>query len=315
MPYSAAMNMPTNRPNDLYREPSLFTLLVRRWRLASGIIVSCTLVSVVMALLTTPIYRATVILLPTQNRSSMSELEGTIGGLGSIGSLVGLSGGQSQQTVEAVALLESRALGEAFIKDHNLLPRLFASRWDAKRATWRISWRHALPPTLFDGYSKFNRKVRHVSQDKETGLVTLEVDWTDPSKAAQWANEMVKRVNDAMRKRALDEANASIELLSKELQQAPAGELRDAIARTIDSYVKSRVFAKVRPDYAFRIVDAAVPPGPNDFIRPNRFLYVVSGLCIGLMVAALACLASERFPGRQSIGQSAPPLMGREQSQ
>jgi len=304
---SHVMNELADRLNDLDREPSLPILMMRHWMLASVIIVSCTLVSTVMAFLTAPIYRASVTLLPAQNRTSMGELEASLGGLGSIGSLVGLGAGQSQDTVEAVALLESRGLAEAFIQDHHLLPRLFANRWDATRATWRATWWSTTPPSLYDGYREFDRMVRHVSQDRQTGLVTLEVDWTDPTEAAQWANEMVGRVNDVMRKRALEQANASIELLTNELKQASTVELRESIARTIDTYVKSRVFARTTPDYAFRIVDPPAPPGPNDYIRPNRFLYVVSGLCIGLLLAALACLVSERLTRERSLSQSAPP--------
>lgn len=297
------------RLHDVSQELSLVTAMAHHWILAFAITVSITATSVALGILATPIYRAKVVLLPTQTRTSMTELGATLGSLGSIGALVGLGGIRSQDTVEAVALLKSRAFAEAFIQDHHLLPRLFPNRWDAKRAAWRTSWRHPSPPSLYDGYRVFDRKVRHVSQNKETELVTLEVDWTNPNQAAQWANEMVERVNDAMRKRALAEANESIALLSNQLDQTRSVELREAIARTIDTYVKSRVLAKVRPDYAFTIIDPAAPTGTDDYIEPNRPLYALSGLCIGLMLAALTCFCYEwitLWAGIRTISAASP---------
>jgi len=63
------------------------------------------------------------------------------GGLSSLLSSLPVSlpvpvGGQSGLTVEAV--LESRTLKERVIKDLNLLPKLFPSKWDSTNHRWKL---------------------------------------------------------------------------------------------------------------------------------------------------------------------------------
>ena len=57
-------------------------------------------------------------------------------------------------------------------------------------------------------------------QDKKTGLLTLSVIWTDADTSAEWANLLVKRVNDRLRGQALAEAGRNIEYLQREMDYA-----------------------------------------------------------------------------------------------
>jgi uncharacterized protein involved in exopolysaccharide biosynthesis len=268
-------------------------VLLSQWLLVGTIVLVFAAASAAAAYLTTPVYRATVVVLPAESKSSMTNLEAAIGGMGGLGSLIGIGAGETKDTVEAVALLQSRDFAEAFIRDHGLVQRLFADRWDAKRSTWRASIWSRSEPTLYDAYRIFDRRIRHVSEDKKTGLITLQVDWTNPDEGAHWANEMIHRINEVMRQRVLSEADASIDLLTEDLKVAPTIELKDSIARTIETYVKSRALAKVRLDYAFRVIDSGKPAGPRDFIRPQRALYLSSGVVIGLVFAYFAVLARQ----------------------
>jgi uncharacterized protein involved in exopolysaccharide biosynthesis len=260
-------------------------LMLSHRLLVGTIVLFFTAAAAVAAYLTTPVYRATVVVLPAESKNSMGSLEAALGGMGGLGSLVGLGPGYTKDTVEAVALLQSRDFAEAFIRDHDLMRRLFANRW---ASTWSRS-----EPTLYDAYRLFDRKIRHISEDRKTGLVTLQVDWTNADEGARWANEMIHLINALMRQRALSEADASIDLLTSEMAAAPTVELREAIARAIETSVKARTLAKVRLDYAFRVVDSGKPAGPRDFIRPQRALYVSSGFIVGLVFAFLVVYARQ----------------------
>jgi LPS O-antigen subunit length determinant protein (WzzB/FepE family) len=256
-------------------------LMLSHRLLVGTIVLLFTAAAATAAYLTTPVYRATVVVFPAESRTSMVSLESALGGIGGLGSLVGIGAGETKDTVEAVALLQSRDFAEAFIRDHDLMRRLFANRG------WRASMWSRSEPTLYDAYRIFDRKIRHISEDRKTGLVTLQVDWTNADEGARWANEMIQLINALMRQRALSEADASIDLLTSELKAAPTVELRDAIARAIETSVKTRTLAKVRLDYAFRVIDSGKPAGPRDFIRPQRALYLSSGFIVGLVFAFL----------------------------
>ncbi len=267
----------------------ILRLLWARRVLVIGVVSVFTVAGAASAFLTKPVYRATVLLSPADSEGlDRSSMLGEVGGLAS---LVGVNLGSNDGTAEAVALLRSRQFTEAFIDELGLLPRIFEDRWDAKTGAWRKGWSNAAAPTLYAGYVSFDRRIRSVVEDTRTGLVVLQIDWTDPAEGATWANELVARLNDTMRLRAIAEANASIELLTKELQSANVLELRQAISRTIETHVKNRALANVRSEYAFRVLDPAKATDRGAFIRPRRMLYLVTGPVVGLLFAIVFVLA------------------------
>jgi len=266
-------------------------LRARRW-LVLSVVVIVTAVAAAAALLMKPVYRSTATLIAADNSGAGSAgLSSMLGDLGSLASLAGVNIGSDQSKVEAEALLQSRQFTESFIDDNKLLPELFANRWDVQRKSWILNWRHPQPPTLYDGFQLFDDKIRAVTEDKKTGIVTLSIDWTDREEGARWANELVHRLNEAMRQRAIREAEASIDLLTTQLKAASQVELQQSISRGIETYIKQRTLASVQPEYAFRVIDPAKAPDADDFIQPRRALYMVGGPIVGLMFALIAVLA------------------------
>jgi uncharacterized protein involved in exopolysaccharide biosynthesis len=143
-----------------------------------------------------------------------------------------------------------------------------------------------------DAFRLFDR-IRSVRQDLETGLVTLRVDWRDPEVAAQWANEIVARANELLRTRAIEEAEQSLEYLNTALHQADNVELRSAISTLMQNQMQSRTFASVRTDFAFRVVDPAVPSDLNKRVSPRRTLMVLGGLIAGFLIGVMLAAFKE----------------------
>jgi uncharacterized protein involved in exopolysaccharide biosynthesis len=280
-------------------EPAFIWELAQKYRLlVATVVITFTVLAAAAAFLTTPVYRATVVLLPAETGGSMAGVGAMLGELGGLASIAGIGAAGNQNTVEAVALLKSRDFTESFITELSLLPLLYSDQWDASTSKWRQGWRLS-EPTLYDAYQYFSREVRRVSEDKKTGLVTLEIDWTDAAQGAAWANDMVRRINEDMRQRAIAESDASIKLLTDALKSASTLELQEAIARTIETHVKARALANVRTDYAFRVIDPGKPADPDDFIRPQRALYLVSGPIIGVMFSLFFVLSLDFIKRQQ----------------
>jgi uncharacterized protein involved in exopolysaccharide biosynthesis len=255
----------------------------RRWWIVASVLV-CGAIGAAIALLSTPIFRATVVMVPA-NTEGRDGLEGALGQIGGLASLAGLSlGSQGNDKEEALAVLRSREFTERFIHDRNLMPILFATRWDAKEQRWRPG---AKPPTPAQGYKYFHGQVRSIVQDKKTGLVTVHVDWKDGALAAQWANELVARLNTEMRTRAIAHADASVGYLERELENTNVVTTREAINRLIESQIKSRMLANVTQEYAFRVVDPALAPDADDPLWPNKPLLLAAGLLLGGVLGML----------------------------
>src|SRR6185436_1603620 len=152
------------------------------------------------------------------------------------------------------------------------------------------------------GFKYFDRKVRSVSSDKKTGLITLQVDWRDRDQAAEWANDLVRRLNAEMRSRAISKADAAVGYLEKESNTTSTVVTREAIGRLIEAQVKQRMLANVTLEYSFRVVDRALPADKDDPERPKKVVLIVAGVIIGLVLGVLAALIagwqeSRRLPG------------------
>jgi uncharacterized protein involved in exopolysaccharide biosynthesis len=242
-----------------------------------------------MAFLTMPLYRATVVVLPVAtNKGSLNPASARIGNLAArLG--VGL-GSTDARAQESLAVLRSRGFTEAFIREEQLMPELFYRLWDASNRTWkggRNGW-----PTLFQAFRYFDREIRSISRDRDTGLVTIQVEWRDRQLAARWANDLVSRVNAELRARAIADADASIGFLERELAATSAVEARQALNRLMEAQINQRMIAHTTPEFAFRVVDRALPPDPSD-IKPQRLLLLALGPATGLLFGVALVLIAD----------------------
>jgi uncharacterized protein involved in exopolysaccharide biosynthesis len=269
-------------------------LWARRLWIAGGALLTA-LLAAGAGFLMTPIYRASTVLVPAD--SDRSSLGGALGSaLGSLGGLASLAdigiAATGAATEEALAVLRSRQFADEFIADKQLMPIIYASKWDTKAGKWKVPLGDR--PTVAKAFEYFDRNVRSVSQDKKTGLVTLQIDWKDPLLAAAWANELVQRLNVEMKRRALSQADASIGYLEKELASTNVLETRNAINRIIEAQINRRMVANVSEQFAFRVIDRAVPSDLDDMVRPKKTVMILSGGCLGLLMSCVLVLLSRR---------------------
>jgi uncharacterized protein involved in exopolysaccharide biosynthesis len=292
---TAADNVETEGRTDL----GLITARLwkwRRWIIGSVGFSAAAFAGV--AFLMTPTYRAAVLLAPASTARGTGAVAFGTSPLSALMAGTGIGiGPRDVETEEALAVLRSRQLTERFIADRNLMPKLFSSKWDVAKGNWRVDEQHQ--PTPAKAFKYFDEKIRSVVRDKRTGLVTLQIDWTDRYEAAGWANELVRLLNQEMRTRAVEQSEASMRFLEKELQTASTVEERDAIGRLLETQVKQRMIANVTEDYSFRVVDKAMPADADDPIRPKKLLLLAVGPFVGLVLSVFGIFVSDRlFPQR-----------------
>ncbi len=286
------------RTADIEEEIDLRLVGVRLWSRRRWILVSVLLFSAgfaAAAFLMIPTYRATTVLAPAYAGSgSMGSMSPAIGQLGAWASLAGINlGSADAQAEESLAVLRSREFTEAFIRDEGLMPELFRKRWDQNTQQWKgkpPGW-----PTLAQASKYFNKHVRTVSRDKLTGLITLQIEWRDPVTATTWVNTLVKRLNAEMRSRAIASTNASVGYLERELAKTSEVETRQAINRLMEGQINRRMLANVTEEFAFRVVDRALPPDRKDTATPSKALLLAVGPVLGLMFGAIAALVASAF--------------------
>jgi uncharacterized protein involved in exopolysaccharide biosynthesis len=232
----------------------------------------CAAIALVVALNTTVIFRAETVITMVRNGTLGGPSGGALGGLSNIASLAGvnLDAGSSADR-EAKAVLQSRSLVEEFIRQNNLLNVLMPDT--------------GKPKSIWVAVKNFKDGILTIREDRRTGLVTLDVDWEDAKVAANWANGFVALANERLRARAIDEATRNIAFLNAQIPQTSVVEVQRSLYNLIESETKTLMVANVRKEYAFTVIDPAVPPERK--YRPRRSLYVLFGLCVGFAIGVL----------------------------
>lgn len=230
----------------------------------------------------TPVYEAEVVVTEVHegNMGGAGSLVSQLGGLASAAGVNLPLGGSANH--DAQALLKSRHLIEEFIQRNNLLSVL--------------SQGSKQPLTLWKGVQRLGRTVLTIKEDPRQGETTIIVDWTDPATAARWANGVVALANELVRTRAFNEATRNISYLKEQIAKTDNVELQRVMYNLIQSETKTLMLANAREEYAFTIIDRAVPP--EERARPKRTLIVAFGLLGGFLAGAVVVFARERLRPR-----------------
>lgn len=234
-------------------------------------------------LLPTTYSSAVVVISTTSDRSNLSSALSS--SLGSLASIAGLGTAAGDPAVEeALGVLTSREFLERFMAARGLVAKLDLRKSLSGRA-----------PTPARGVKKFTDDILDVSRDKKTGLITITISWRDRVEAANWANDLVARLNVEMAARSTRAANDSVVYLEKEYVKTNVVETKEAIGRLLEAQIKQAMLAGVSREYAFRVVQRALPPDSDDIASPNRVLLLIAGPFIGALTAVIILVLRESW--------------------
>lgn len=274
------------------------TLIKSKW-LVIGTALICFLLATAMAFVMKPKYEAEVLFMPAEQDGGgrMISLAGQFGGLAELAGVnLGGSGGNKEANI---AFLQSGGFIERFISEKKLMPVFYKDIWDEKANKWKVDDPEKIP-TLW-GASQFFKTIITVSPDKKTGLITLKVLWKDREQAVDWANDLVRRANESLRLKAIEETDKSLSYLEQELRKTSVVEVQQAIYRVMETQVKTRMMANVQEQFAFKIIDPAALMGEKDYVKPKRLLMMVFGLFGGGMLGILLVFARKALSNRRVI--------------
>ena len=283
----------------------LFMVLWSGKWLISAITGVAAVASVAIALMLPNIYAANALLAPAeQSGGGMSALMQQYGGLASLAG-VSLPGGEDGSRAQlGMQLMKSRAFIGDFVDRRDILPELMAVKswdagsgdvvfdpesYDADSKTWL---REVEPPKLAEPSAQEAHKafsaILGVSQDKQTGYVTVSIEHQSPIVAAQWVNWLVEDVNSAVKAQDVAEAEKSIEYLREQVTNTSLADLQAVFFDLIQSQTETVMLAEVRQEYVFKTIDPAV--APEEKSKPSRALICVLGTLLGGMLGVVIVL-------------------------
>ena len=248
------------------------------------------IVGIVYALMQTEIFRAEVTLAPAQEERGGGGLSALAGQFGGLASLAGVNLGGAGSVETALAVLNSRQFLIPFLTQGDRLEAIFPDQWDEEAQAWTVTNEHRGPdgkPTELEAYRRFTQEYLKISNDAKTGIVELAVELPDPQLAAEWANELARRLNSYLRQQASAEAEKNLEFLNQQLQETQMIEIREALYGLIEQETKTAMLANAKEEFAFRIIDPAIPP--EERARPKRALIVVASGMLGGFLGIFLC--------------------------
>jgi uncharacterized protein involved in exopolysaccharide biosynthesis len=277
----------------------LWAVVLAKRILIAAVSATVFLFALAYAFLSTPVYRAQVVLIEAEAEQPSTSISALAGQFGGLASLAGIRADSNSLKLEALATLRSRAFLEEFIVDLKIMPHLYRDLWDVERQVWLADDPSEIP-TLSKAYEYFRDNVMTVSDVSEQGVITIAIDTEAPEIAAKWANDIILRLNEKLRRRSVAEAQKSIEYLNDELSKTSIVELQLAIYRMIETQINTIMMASVREEYAFRVIDPAQPPDQGNFVRPKRLLALAVGAIGGVLLGLFAAFFMHGFQNQRS---------------
>lgn len=255
----------------------LIRTLLQAWKTIVGITLLCTGLAVAYALLSPEVFKAETLLASAQEEKSGTSSLSQFGGLAA---MAGISIPSGSNTDQVIATLESRKFLTLFINNNILLPVLFEDLWDAEKKVWILESDQD-EPRPNDGYNALVGAIT-IDEDKKSGLIALSVSWKDPEIASEWANDLVKQLNEQLREQAIQDSQKRVGYLEKELAKTTLKDMREVLYSLLESEKQKAMLANVNEDFALEVIDPAVAPEQRE--KPKRKLIVaLGGVCGGFL--------------------------------
>jgi uncharacterized protein involved in exopolysaccharide biosynthesis len=275
--------MTAQQPKELSFLDLIKILVIYKW-LMLAVFISVQVGGVISSYTATPVYSAKVIFDVADGGSSPTGLSSMLSQLG--GGTLAARSRQQSKIAQGIATLESQQFLREFIQDNNLLPILYAGRWDSETSDWKAPASDN-EPRLSDGYRKFGATI-DLDEAPKSQLLMLEIKWTDPDLATEWANNLIFRLNEKLRARAVLEAVETIDFLKKEVEKTRIVELQQAIYFMIQQQINTQTMANIKQEYAFKVISSAIAPELDQYVSPRRVLIFIGALLGGVILSVLS---------------------------
>lgn len=280
-------------------------VFIEQKRIIFGCVFIGVMAATIVALSSSPRYRAEALVAPVEASANNSGIGAIASQFGGLGALAGVSVPVGGRLETSMATLQSRAFLTKFVAAENLKPILFRGLWDSSKQQWLI--RQSLngkvkslfgldkpvgplssdlspgEPSDWKVYKLLTSSVLSISHNRKSGLVTIAVVWDDPVLAANWANLLVKYINEELRLRAISEAEKSIAYLNEQIDETSVSELRGVLFKIVEEQMKSITLARASDEYSFKVIDPAFPPERP--FSPKKKLIMASGFVISVIFA------------------------------
>ena len=252
------------------------------------------------------IYESRALLSPIENTDSISSSLESLSGLASVAGIGLPTPNAENKSQKAKEKLTSFSFFEKNIMPNIFLPELMAvDHWDYKSNSiifdgnlydtnsnlWirKFSYPQKQIPSSQESFEVFLRDHLEISEDDETGFITLAVRHESPYVANNWAELMVKEINNFYREKDKNEAKKSISFLNEQLVKTSLSEIKLALVELLQAEIKKLTLVEARELYVFDYIDPSTIMEKKK--SPNRILIIFFGTVLGFFFGIMYVMA------------------------
>ena len=116
-------------------------------------------------------------------------------------------------------------------------------------------------------------------------MVKIALEHVSPYVAKQWVEWLIQDINATMKQRDVQEALKTTDFLMQQLEQTKIADIRAVLYKLVKEQTKTIMFAKVRDEYVFKTIDAALVT--EEKFKPKRALMVLISVLSGMFLSIL----------------------------
>ena len=287
--------------NNTKEEIDLAGLLKLIWESKTIIIATTTVFSIgaVLYSLSLPdIYESKALLSPVNEDIAANQSMGSVSGLANLAG-ISISNAANSNSLKAI----QKAKTISFFKD-NILPNIFlpdlmaVKSWDAKTNTIYYdtdnfdneSQSFIETPSAQESFKEFE-VIFQLSQDYDTGFVTVSIKHQSPFISQQWTDLIVNQINEFFRINDKIEAEAAMDFLNAQMAQTSYNEIKLVIAQLLKNRMQQLTLIEANDFYIFSYLDP--PMVMEEKIEPNRASISILGAIFGGLLGILFVISRE----------------------
>jgi hypothetical protein len=236
--------------------------------------------------------------------------------MGSYSSLAGLaginlpSGGDEGNSQKAMNKIISLSFFENNILKNIYLPDLMAvkswnsktntlvydnSIFDAKIGKWvrDFSYPQQQIPSAQESFKIFKDEHLSLSEDKDSGFITLSIKHQSPFIAKQWAEFIINEVNNFYRQKDRFESEMSARYINEQISLTNLSEIKEVLAQLLQEEIQKLTLIEANKSYVFDYIDP--PQVMEKKSGPKRALICILGAMLGGMLSIFIVIIRHYF--------------------
>jgi uncharacterized protein involved in exopolysaccharide biosynthesis len=300
-------------PNDFDDEIDLreliYVLLRGKWIIIS-VTTLVSIITLIYSLFLPNIYESKALLAPVNPSSNISRAMGSYSSLAGLAGINLPSGGDEGNSQKAMNKIISLSFFENNILKNIYLPDLMAvkswnsktntlvydnSIFDAKIGKWvrDFSYPQQQIPSAQESFKIFKDEHLSLSEDKDSGFITLSIKHQSPFIAKQWAEFIINEVNNFYRQKDRFESEMSARYINEQISLTNLSEIKEVLAQLLQEEIQKLTLIEANKSYVFDYIDP--PQVMEKKSGPKRALICILGAMLGGMLSIFIVIIRHYF--------------------